>query len=150
MSIGTEKYIPFHDVVVKLHELCKERRTGALFITTESNRSAQLRLNDGEIVFIFYSGKLGEKAIGLLTEVGERCKYRFQEGTETEKVMGLPPTTDLLKALAGSAEPAADASEPSDDDVEVGVVVSDDQFHLLEEAIARYLGPMAGGGGGGV
>ncbi|EKD38166.1 MAG: hypothetical protein ACD_75C00842G0001, partial [uncultured bacterium] len=75
----TQDYIPFADIVVEIARLCKQRSTGTLFIATKANKSVQLVLDKGEIVFIFFSSKRGEEALALMSTI-RAGRYRFQEG----------------------------------------------------------------------
>jgi hypothetical protein len=48
-----------------------------VFIATRDNHIAQIMLDRGEIVFIFFAGKRGQEALNLLTKIREG-RFRFQ------------------------------------------------------------------------
>lgn len=48
----TQDYIPFSEIVAEIKKLCAQKVSGTLFVATKANRSAQLILDKGEIVFI--------------------------------------------------------------------------------------------------
>lgn len=94
---------PFSQLIAELQELCREKVTGTLFITTDTNRSGQLVIDNGEIVFIYYSAKRGGIALDLMSEI-DSCRGRFQKTRVTRKQSELPSTQEILLRLSGNGD----------------------------------------------
>lgn len=135
-----QDYIPSPEITREIGRLSERKASGTVFIATRDNHVAQIMLDRGEIVFIFFAGKRGQEALNLLTRIREG-RYRFQEGGVVSRGMPLPPTQDILLALDGGPEhvPAhgQDARAPE------GKGLSAAQKTLLESCLADCIGPMA-------
>lgn len=139
----TQDYIPFADIVVEIARLCKQRSTGTLFIATMANKSVQLVLDKGEIVFIFFSSKRGEEALALMSTI-RAGRYRFQEGGVIPRRMVLPPTEAILKTLSGSREQSSSPGRsPVTPEAAQTEGLSREQKDALESSLAECIGPMA-------
>lgn len=149
----TQDYIPFVQIVVEIGKLCKQKATGTLFIATKANHSAQLVLDKGEIVFVFFSSKRGEEALTLMAAIREG-RYRFQEGGVIPRRMDLPATEAILAMLERGAvggPPARDSSPGKARDnsparpqpAAGGSGLSGDQQEVLQACLAECIGPMA-------
>ena len=139
----TQDYTPFATIVDEIGKLCKQKASGTLFIATKANRSAQMVLDKGEIVFVYFSSKRGEEALKLMTAI-RAGRYRFQEGGVIPRRMPLPKTDAILAALGrnagqglvgNQAEKATFASEDNG--------LSQEQKDVLEFCLAECIGPMA-------
>lgn len=140
----TQDYLPFPEIVEQLSRLSREQVTGTLFLATKANRSAQIMLEKGEIVFVYFYNKRGSEAIELMTSI-VAGRLRFQAGQVPGKKQLLPPTSAILAALkeaggkvtTGGDDVAATASQG-------GVVaLTDQQKETLEACLAEFIGPMA-------
>lgn len=140
----THDYIPFSEIVAEIAQLSKQKVTGTLFISTQDNRSAQVMLDKGEIVYVFFSSKRGEEALALMSTIREG-RYRFQEGSAIARRMQLPPTAAILQALAGGAtgSTASPVQGQETRKVLVGNGLSAEQKGVLESCMAECIGPMA-------
>ncbi|TKB26173.1 DUF4388 domain-containing protein [Desulfopila sp. IMCC35006] len=135
----TQEYIPFPQIVSALTKLCEKRVTGNLFVATKANRSAQLILDKGKIVFVYFFNKRGEEALELMSTI-RAGRYRFQEGNVSRR-MPLPATEAILKSLSGGQKlGATDVSASSS----TAPGLSQEQKNTLEACLAGYIGPMAG------
>ena len=134
----TQDYIPFSEIVAEIKKLCAQKVSGTLFVATKANRSAQLILDKGEIVFIYFFNKRGEEALELMSTIGAG-RYRFQEGAVSRRDP-LPSTDSILQSLSGGQNIAASASENRSTDF----ALSQEQKDVLETCLAGYIGPMAG------
>ncbi len=134
----TQDYIPFTEIVSELKKLCAQRVTGTMFIATKANRSAQLTLDNGEIVFIYFFNKRGEEALELMSTI-RAGRYRFQEGAVSRR-SPLPSTNVILQSLLGEQKITNQVGEnrPS------GSGLSQEQKTVLETCLAGFIGPMAG------
>jgi hypothetical protein len=139
----TQDYIPFADIVAEISRLCKQKSTGTLFVATKANKSAQLVLDKGEIVFIFFSSKRGEEALALMSTI-RAGRYRFQEGGVIPRRMPLPPTQTILERLGREAEqPSSPEQRPAAAAPSAGGGLSREQKDVLEACLAECIGPMA-------
>lgn len=135
----TQDYIPFPEIVSAIKKLCAEKVTGTLFVATKANRSAQLILDKGEIVFVYFFNKRGVEAVELMSTI-RAGRYRFQEGTVARR-MDLPPTTAIINSLSsGQKVPTVEVSEK----ISTESGLSQEQKNALEACLAGYIGPMAG------
>ena len=138
----TQDYIPFSEIVFEIGSLCKQKTTGTLFITTRDNRSAQIMLDKGELVFILFASKRGQEALDLMAKMSDG-RYRFHEGSVGLRRMQLPPTQTILQALRnGSGQVSSPAREQAEK-ASFGNSLSADQKRVLETCLADCIGPMA-------
>ena len=135
----TQEYIPFPEIVAELRKLCIQAVTGTLFVATKANRSAQLMLDKGEIVFVYFFNKRGKEALELMSTI-RAGRFRFQEGGVSRRTP-LPPTDAILQSLIdGYKIPDQDIQEP----LSIGLGLSQEQKTVLEACLAEFIGPMAG------
>ncbi|MFH0783791.1 MAG: DUF4388 domain-containing protein [Pseudomonadota bacterium] len=138
----TQNYIPFSEIVSNIGSLCKNKSTGTLFIATGDNRSAQIMLDKGEIVYIFFSSKRGQEALSLMSTIQD-ARYRFQEGGVVSRRMQLPPTQAILQSLASGSGQASPSNHGRAEKVVLGDGLSDAQKNVLQTCLADCIGPMA-------
>ncbi len=136
----TQDFIPFPDIVSEIMKLCAERVTGTLFIATKANRSAQIILDHGEIVFLYFFNKKGEEALELMSTI-RAGRYRFQEGGVSRR-SPLPSTAAILQSLVSGQK--VEGNNPVIENRATGSGLSDEQKSVLESCLAGYIGPMAG------
>lgn len=145
--MNQESYTPFADIVVELKKLCDAGKTGVLFVATKKNKSAQIMLDGGTIVFVYFFTKRGKDALSLMMEI-EAGRFRFQEGKITAKPMNLPPTPEILEYLMSGAKPSEVVNlTPAQSDTR-STVPPERQLSLedrdnLEFMLSKYIGPMA-------
>ncbi len=136
----TQDFIPFSKIVVEIERLSKQKATGTLFIVTQDNRSAQMMLDNGEIVYLLFSSKRGQDALELMKTMNFG-RFRFQEGGALSRRMPLPPTEMILKTLSNGSgivqerPPVVRSTE--------GTGLSTEQKSILESCLADCIGPMA-------
>ncbi len=144
--MSAENIYTTKEIAEDLAKRCRERQTGVAYIVSENNRSGQIMLDQGAIVYVYYSNKRGEEAIDLLA-VMESCRYRFQEGTLSVTPMELPATGDILSLLVSKSIPGPDINDAQFPDPEsdkgTGKPLTDEQIAILEKALATCIGPMA-------
>lgn len=151
--MSEETYIPFRDLVNELKQLCDAGKTGVFFIATKANRSAQLMLEGGRVVFLYFFNKRGKDGLKLMTQI-KAGRFRFQEGPINAQPMDLPPTAEILEFLRAAAAGQApeDISESSIPDAPpqeqstpapAAGGLSGEQKDKLESMLAVYIGPMA-------
>lgn len=159
----TQDNLPFSEILKQLDLLCKQKATGTLSLTTSTNRSAQVAIENGEVVFLFYSGKMGEAALAAMATI-DSGRFRFQENSLPSRRMTLPATATLLARLQSGAAATsgnAVAPNPSSNSAAVGAGsafsnaastaapprggsgLTAEQKQILERCLAEHIGPMA-------
>ena len=145
----TQETVTFAEIVSQLKSICNGKKTGTMFITSQLNRSAQIMVENGSIVYLYYFNKRGHDALMLLPEI-QSGRYRFQEGSIPSMRTPSLVTDDVLRYLSAAS---GELEEASNSPVEVSnrteqksavmVSLSDEQKRILEEGLAIYIGPMA-------
>ena len=138
----TQEYIPFPEIVAELRKLCIQAVTGTLFVATKANRSAQLILDKGEIVFVYFFNKRGKEALELMSTI-RAGRFRFQEGAVSRRTP-LPPTDTILQSLIDGHKISDQDIEDIEAPVSTGLGLSQEQKTVLESCLAEFIGPMAG------
>jgi Domain of unknown function (DUF4388) len=158
----TQDNLPFSEILKQLDLLCKQKATGTLSLTTSANRSAQVAIENGEVVFLFYSGKMGEAALAAMATI-DSGRFRFQENTLPSRRMTLPATATLLARLrSGAAATSGTAAAPSGSAAtgggsgpavtpavsttapsQGGSGLTEEQKQTFERCLAEHIGPMA-------
>lgn len=141
-----QDYIPFSEIILEIGKICKQKATGTLFVSTSDNRSAQIMLDRGEIVFVFFSGKRGQEALMLMSKI-EEGRFRFQEGGVVARRMALPSNQEILQALSGAPSQSVTSSWAApavpEKKAPTGGGLSAEQKSVLEACMADCIGPMA-------
>ncbi|TKB08417.1 DUF4388 domain-containing protein [Desulforhopalus sp. IMCC35007] len=128
----SQDYIPFPELVDKISSFCSKKETGLLFIATKANRSAQIVIENGKIVFVYFYNKQGQEALDLMLTI-KAGRYKFQKNATSPRRSPLPSTEKILDHLSGGRLAA----------VKVAGGLSSEQKQFLEAALAGYIGPMA-------
>lgn len=134
-------YIPFSKIVAELEKLCRQKVTGTLFVATKGNRSAQVMLDRGEIVYIYFFNKRGEEALALMSTVNAG-KFRFQEGAVSRRTP-LPSTDAIIRTLSGEQTSSTSSTQIVEKPSKEGGL-GQEEMTVLETCLAGYIGPMAG------
>ena len=139
-----KKGIPFRQLIAELRQLCRERRTGMVFVTTDGNQLAQLSLENGYIVYLFFKQQRGEDALRALRQ-SEAGALRFVPGTIPASRSELPPTEEILDYLQGAnGEPLADPIvEPTAPAPTGASGLSELNKSIILEELTELIGPMA-------
>lgn len=136
-----QDYIPFQAIIDKLEEFCNQQSSGILFIATKANRSAQIVLENGKIVFIYFYNKRGTEALKLMLTI-EAGRYRFQKNATSPRRSSLPSTDKILRFLNRETDNKI-PHEPTEVTEHVQSSLNDNQKRILETVLAEYIGPMA-------
>jgi hypothetical protein len=95
--------LPLQDLIEVLNTLCEERRTGTMFIHTDTNRSARIGIEQGRIFFVAFGRYRGLDAIEHIKTM-QYGKFSFAESIfNSGAEIPLPPTGELLAQLAWAA-----------------------------------------------
>jgi hypothetical protein len=151
----------YRQIMVYLRRLCSEGATGTLFVKTQDNRSAQIALQDGEIVGCAYRANKGGSAIPLIRNMMP-VSYSFSEGLALGAHKApLPDTPTTLQQLepedrggpssaqAPSVEPARVESVPTAERTLVASALVNPAgsrsalVENIETLLHQFIGPMA-------
>ena len=136
-----QAYSPFSTLVAELERWCRERRTGIVYVATDTNHSAQINLEGGEIVFLGFKSKLGANALSLMQTI-DGCRFRFAEGAiASQSRLPLPATSAILDQFASTAGRSAVDGHRSEA-AAASRGISSEAKAILERALAEYIGPM--------
>lgn len=136
-----QDYIPFQAIIDRLKEFCTQQASGILFIATKANRSAQIVLENGKIVFVYFYNKRGVEALKLMLTI-KAGRYKFQKNATSPRRSSLPSTDEILRFLKRETDDKI-PPEPTEAKEPVQNTLSDNQKRILESVLAEYIGPMA-------
>ena len=136
-----QAHIPLRSLVAELRQLCQERRTGFLFITTDKNRLAQINLDKGEIVFVSFQGKQGENVLPLMRQI-HAGQAQFHEKAVSAFRGSLPPTEAILSYLGGTDDGAESVGSETSAKPSNGGLPQETKV-MLERVLTEFIGPMA-------
>lgn len=137
-----QEYTPFPNIVEAVQRLCTDQATGSFFIATESNRSAHLMLENGEIVFIYYYNQHGVDALEMMRSI-DSGRYKFQKGLITDQRDQLPSTDEILRIMSSFTQEVDLKSTSAGPTVSTVQALSTKQKSVFESCLAEYIGPMA-------
>jgi len=113
MTTPEHQTIEFRKLLEELRNICIEAQTGTVFIVTESNQWAEIRIEKGKITNIKFRNKRGIEALRLLKQV-DKARYSFNEGELPPKEEGadvdtpyLPSTFHIFQLLGLDAAAAS-------------------------------------------
>ena len=137
----SQGYAHSSELIAQLQQWCHELRTGIVYVTTDTNHSAQINIDKGEIVFVVFKGKLGAGALPLMQTI-EGCRFRFAEGSVPASFRSpLPDTSEILNRLA-EACPKGDLANWKKRPAPQREGITDQEKAILQHALAEYIGPM--------
>ncbi len=70
--------LPFQGIVDYLRQLCAQGRSGTVFLVSDDNRMAQVRLDNGQIASLLCRNRRGLEALGILRGM-RHARLRFDE-----------------------------------------------------------------------
>ena len=77
--MGDLNFPPFSQAINTLKSLCKEKRTGTLFLLTDAGHGSTVSIYRGDIINVFHLMKGGWEAVELLKEVKQASCF-FNDG----------------------------------------------------------------------
>lgn len=108
---STVKLLSYRELLLTLQGLCKEKRTGSMFINDGSEHSAKLVLEQGLILDASFKGQTGEAALGLIKQIKQgkaSFSSRLGQSTQTESKIPLS-TLEIFKFLTAGIQSGAAA-----------------------------------------
>lgn len=106
---GTVRLLTYRELLLTLQKLCKEKRTGVMFIKNEARESAKLALEKGVIFDVAFRGVRGEEALALIKEITQgkaTFSSRLGEGGAVEKKINLT-TVQIFQVLTANIQKGA-------------------------------------------
>lgn len=99
------RLLSYRELLLTLQRLCKEKRTGTMFINDGSEHSAKLVLEQGLIFDIIFKGQSGEAALALIKEIKQgKASFSSRLGqTNAEPKIALS-TVEIFKILVDAAQ----------------------------------------------
>jgi hypothetical protein len=123
----------------KLYELCKDKATGTLFITTYDNHSIRFFLEQGKIFSLAYRFKYGNDALHLIKKITSgRLAFRENVLLGGRNDLSLLDTDSLLKTLLGRGGLAPAVKEKAEATISLHAEIK----HLKTE-LSMFIGPIA-------
>ncbi len=135
-----QKYLTFKSIIILLKKVFKQKETGTFFIVTESNQSARLTFDQGEIISIYCFNKFGEDAIGLMSNINSGI-CRFRRGNISIRRENLPKTSDILQLLENFSQGIH--TNTTEAIAKKSNTISLSQKLVFENCLEEYIGPMA-------
>ena len=140
--------IPFLRVVDYLRQLCAQGRSGTVFLVSDDNRMAQVRLDKGQIASMLCRNRRGIEALGILRSMAN-ARLRFDETFLVKDEHDNLSTQAIFDALGGGSggaeaapsaatppRPAAPASTPA-------LALTPAVKATIQRVMTEYIGPMA-------
>lgn len=125
----------------ELHKLCRDHRTGTLYIVTTNSLLAQFGLSNGEITFLSVQNKQGLEALEalelLLKQDIRVGTSRFADGHLPASRLALPPTDHILEQLGGKPVRSPGGGDPR------SVRMTEQTRVIVEQELVEFIGPMA-------
>ncbi len=128
------------EIIASISTLCRDRRTGTLFVKNGHRLVGQVGIENGEIVFLFSLGRRGMAALPLLFSATGGGHATFVAGQVPIRIP-LPPTAEILKALS---QPVAIPGSPEKGPTPAGDTLSGTTRAVLEATLREFIGPIAG------
>ena len=139
----SQEYISFPAIIDELKSLCMKRVTGTLFVATKANRSVQIMIDEGEIVYIYFYNKRGQEAVELMTTI-VAGKCRFQTTTAARRRDPSLHTQTIIQFLQNGKNGVANQSQDAPPKVpSKSFALTPQQKDILEQHLKKFIGPMA-------
>lgn len=144
---------PFLRVVDYLKQLCAQGRSGTLFLVSDDNRMAQVRLDNGQIASLLCRNRRGLEALGILRNM-QHARLRFDESfmaKDENDNLSTQAIFDTLFSAAGGAvdapsgaAPAAPAEPAAPAPAKGPALLLTPQVKAtIQRVMTQYIGPMA-------
>lgn len=144
--------LPFLRIVEYLKQLCAQGRSGTLFLVSDDNRMAQVRLAHGEIASLLCRNRRGLEALGILRGM-QHARLRFDESfivNDDNDNLSTQAVFDNLSGVAssGAASAAPRVAAPPKASAAAGepalaLALSPEVKATIERVMTQYIGPMA-------
>ena len=158
--------LPFQGIVDYLKQLCAQGRSGTVFLVSDDNRMAQVRLDNGQIASLLCRNLRGLEAVGILRGM-RHARLRFDESfmargendhlsnqaifeqlfAETPASLApavpAPPAVRFAPAMPATATPAVPATATPAVPAPPALMLTPHVKATIERVMTQYIGPMA-------
>lgn len=107
---STVRLLNYRELLLTLQRLCKENRTGTMFINDGSEHSAKLVLEQGVIFDVIFKGQTGEAALALIKTIKQgqaSFSSRLGQASDTAPKIALSTEEIFRLLVAGMQSPTA-------------------------------------------
>ena len=141
--MGQAELLPFLRVVDYLRQLCAQGRSGTVFLVSDDNRMAQVRLDKGQIASLLCRNRRGIEALGILRSMAN-ARLRFDETFLVKDEHDNLSTQAIFDALGGGSgvvevAPSAVPPRPADPAMALTPALK----ATIQRVLTQYIGPMA-------
>ena len=137
MGEQQEAYNTYEELIAALRSLCRESKSGTMYIATPDNQFARIVLKDGAITSLSFRTKHGAEALPLIRSI-PAGRFKFSPGQlAVDAESSLPPDYDAIAFLCADLVPDAAAKNG------LARAALTRAPKLIETALADFLGPIA-------
>jgi hypothetical protein len=155
--VAQAELLPFQGIVDYLKQLCAQGRSGTVFLVSDDNRMAQVRLDNGQIASLLCRNLRGLEALGIVRGM-RHARLRFDEtflgkGENdhlSNQAIFEQLFADAPAAPASRAAPAAPATvappavaKPTAAAAAPALLLTPHVKATIERVMTQYIGPMA-------
>lgn len=133
----------------ELTKIVSEKLSGIMFVTSDDNKSAQMYIQNGIVVYAQCQGKKGKDAIDLMSKMNG-IRFKFQKGPVPSSKIDMP-SFDKIVSKIGKVSTKSNVSVKYHDKKEMldaaasvnKSTLSDEKIALVREILTECIGPMA-------
>jgi hypothetical protein len=146
--VAQAELLPFLRIVDHLKQLCAQGRSGTLFLVSDDNRMAQVRLDNGQIASLLCRNRRGLEALGILRGM-QHARLRFDESFmangENDHLSTQAIFDDLFSAAGGAAAAPSAAAQPAAPAAAraPALLLTPQVKATIQRVMTQYIGPMA-------
>lgn len=146
------EFLPFAGIVDYLRQLCAQERSGTVFLVSDDNRMAQVRLDKGQIASLLCRNRRGLEALGILRSMAH-ARLRFDETFLARGENDQLSNQAVFDGLAGAAPVVAPAvtavaapalpAVPTPAAARAPAALTPRARAVIQRVLTQYIGPMA-------
>ncbi|MGL4611830.1 MAG: hypothetical protein ACRCYY_19490 [Trueperaceae bacterium] len=144
--MAVQELRPFPEIVRELVNLCKQRLTGILYLTTNLNHTATVGLSNGQIISLQYRVRRGLQSLDDILRISS-ASYHFKPEQSVMIDTSLPSTEQLLQKLSLEVQnlPVIPVVPDLSKVAATGVrePITPEQRFYVETTLLEIVGPMA-------
>ena len=133
----------------ELNRIVSEKLSGIMFITSEDNKSAQMYIKEGMLIYAQCQGKKGGFAIDLISKMCN-VRFKFQKGPIPNSNIEMP-SFDKIISMIGNISTVSNSIHLSLNNEEKNdgssscekVSIEDEKISIVKEVLTDCIGPMA-------
>jgi twitching motility two-component system response regulator PilG len=125
------RLLNYHELLLTLQGLCREKQSGVMVISSESGGTAKLMLDHGAIFDVSMQNLTGKAALEQIKKI-VHGKVAFLKRTHDNKLPSIELSTAEILQLLSESKPNKQSS-----------INGDDQFAIINAHLAAVIGPVA-------